>query len=214
MLRSLPTGLPCGRDRSNMKKLSHPQEKTILAALIIALIFLAVWFFVYLPERNRLHQLKEQLSAVEHQIRQVQGTADTNKAIEERIKTLQARHQFMESKFPAQEYAALRLLSDFARKVNMDILSIRSEPKEIFLDEAQQKIDVEGRVGQKLPVSVELKCRYQDMLTYLEMLEDFLPAYVTVEGLRIRKNEDESFKLDMTLNLNLYVLSPPTGQAG
>jgi len=190
-----------------MKKITVAQRKIIFLTTIVALAFSAVWFLVYLPERNRLHQFKEQLADVENQIRQVQGDAQANKAVEEKIKLLQERYQYVETKFPLKEYEALRLLSDFARKVNMDILSIRSEPKEIFLDEAQQKIEVEGRVCQKLPVSVELKCRYQDLLAYLEMLEDFLPAYVTVEGLRIRKDEAGSFKLDMTLDLNLYLLS-------
>ena len=190
-----------------MKKITATQRKIILLTAIVALAFSAVWFFVYLPERNRLHQFKEQLADVESQIRQVQGDAQANKAVEEKIKFLQERYKYVETKFPPKEYEALRLLSDFARKVNVNILSIRSEPKEIFLDEAQQKIEVEGKVCQRLPVSVELKCRYQDMLAYLEMLEDFLPAYVTVEGLRIRKDEAGSFKLDMTLDLNLYLLS-------
>jgi len=190
-----------------MKKLNPSQQKNIIATVITVAVLIAAGVFIYLPEHNKLDQIKEQLTAVEYQIRQVQGAADTNKAIEEKIKALQARYQFVESKFPSREYEALRLLSDFARKVNIDILSIRSEPKAMLLDEDQQKIEADGKVCQKLPVSVELKCRYQDLLIYMAMLKESLPSYVMVEGLRVRKDETGASKLNITLDLILYLLS-------
>ncbi|MCK5178342.1 MAG: hypothetical protein KAR32_02345, partial [Candidatus Omnitrophica bacterium] len=81
------------------------------------------------------------------------------------------------------------------------------QPKVDFLDEDAQKVEIEGRVCQKFLVSIEIKAIYGDLVEYVDNLKESLPAYITIERMRIRKETSGARQLSITLDLNLYLLS-------
>ena len=120
---------------------------------------------------------------------------------------LETRYKELNSKFPEKEEGALGALSDLAKKHKIEIRSIRSQPKSFFLDENAQKIEIDGKVCQIFLVSMEIRTSYRDLVEYIDALKEYLPAYVTIESMRINKEASGSLKLNVALDLALYLLS-------
>ena len=110
-------------------------------------------------------------------------------------------------KFPSREEEALRLVSEFARARGISIISMKSRPKTEFLDVENKSVGMEEKICRILPVSIELTSSYKDLGQYIEILNESLPAYVTIEKLKIRKESGTASDLRIILELNLYLLS-------
>ncbi len=190
-----------------MRKISSAQKKINIVTATGVLAFLMLWGFLYLPSIKVVKELKSELNGIQDQIRQIEGKVTGDGKTKQGIRELELRAQWVNSKFPEKEEKALRMLSDLAKEFKIDVLSIRSQPKVDFLDEDAQKVEIEGRVCQKFLVSIEIKAIYGDLVEYVDNLKESLPAYITIERMRIRKETSGARQLSITLDLNLYLLS-------
>ena len=190
-----------------IKNLSLPPKKITITAAISIVIFLVVWFFLYAPTRRTLGQFKQALSTVEREIQEIEISGAQNENADKIMNTLQERFQRIDSKFPKKEEEALRLLSDFARKLNIGIIAIHAQPRTLFLDENKQKMMGEEKSCYQFSVSLEMKSTYQDLEKYLATLKESLPALVVVERVRITKDPAGTALLNVNLDLSLYLLS-------
>lgn len=190
-----------------MRKISSAQKKINIVTATGVLAFLMLWGFLYLPSIKVVKELKSELNGIQDQIRQIEGKVTGDGKTKQGIRELEVRYQWVNSKFPEKEEKALRMLSDLAKEFKIDVLSIRSQPKVDFLDEDAQKVEIEGRVCQKFLVSIEIKAVYGDLVEYVGTLKESLPAYITIERMRIRKETSGARQLSITLDLNLYLLS-------
>ena len=107
------------------------------------------------------------------------------------------------SKFPEKEEESLRILSDIARNLNIEIISISPKPKRVF--EAAGR--VEEKICQFISVSMEMRGTYFNLVKYIESLKKDLPAFLSIEELRIKKERIEGSLLNIMLTFKLYLLS-------
>jgi len=107
---------------------------------------------------------------------------------------------------PQKEEEAVRLLSAIAKDLSVEIGSIRLQPKVDF-SFADGKQIFDQKKCQVVIVSINMKSYYKNFIDYLEKLKESLPAVVTVESLTISKAGADSAKLNITMNLKLYLLS-------
>lgn len=189
-----------------MTSISPAQRKIIIIASGIGSLFLLASFFICWTENNKLGQLKAELNVIENQIQEIEGAEGNGQAGTE-ITSMEEQYRQVESKFPPKEEEDLRLLSDFARGLDIKIVSLRSQPKVLFQDQNNQKVEIDGKVCQTVLISIEMIGSYGDLVKYLETLKKSLPAYVSVERLRILKDVSTAPKLNITLELNLYLLA-------
>ena len=77
----------------------------------------------------------------------------------------------------------------------------------MFLDENNQKVEIEEKTCELVPVTIEMKCFYKDLVKYIETLKKSLPAFISIERLRINKDKSGIPRLNIVLDLNLYLLS-------
>ena len=178
----------------------------IIAGISVA-AFIIFWVFLYIPSKKTIKKLKEELGIVQGQIRQIEGNFGEGGKLGDWIILLEKRYKALDSKFPEKEEEALGALSDLAKQHKIEIRSIQSQPKTFFLDKDAKKIDIEGKVCQIFRVSMELSASYQDLVEYIDALKESLPAYVTIESLRVNKSSSGSLKLNVALNVALYLLS-------
>ena len=190
-----------------MNTMTPAQKKIIIVSVAAVMIVALLGLFVYLPAVRKISLLKSELSGIEGQIEQIESNVGQGHSIAEGIEALNNKYRALVAKFPVKEEEALGLLSEFAKKCNITVVAIKSQPRVEFLDVKDQKVEVEGKVGQILPVSIEVKSNYTDLGKYLEMLGESLPAYVTVEELKIYKESGGSPDLKVTMELNLYLLA-------
>lgn len=170
------------------------------------LVLLAVWSLVFLSVKGALAKIKNDLADVNSQIKQIETNIEPGKDIDELNRALENRFRQLNSKFSKKEEDALRLLSDFARKFNVGIVYIRSQPKVFFLDSSQQKVTLEDMSCYQFLISMEIKSSYRDLLKYLETIKESLPAFVVVERIRINKDPYGTPVSNIKLDLNLYLL--------
>ena len=189
-----------------LKKLPQSQKKIIIVTLVGVTAFLIFWYFIYSPIRASLLKIRPEVYSLESQVRAVEKILKSAKTARVGVKLLKDRFQELNTKLFAKEEKSLILLSDFAKRLNIEIVSIKQQPKIALVDESGEKIDYSGRVLQIVPVSVEMKCFYKDLVKYLEMLRNSLPSFVTVEKLKINRVAPKSPRLNVVLEVNLYTL--------
>ncbi|MCK5179844.1 MAG: hypothetical protein KAR32_09965 [Candidatus Omnitrophica bacterium] len=190
-----------------MRKISLAQKKINIITAVGVLVLCMLWGLLYLPSKKAVNELKSELSGIQEQIRQIEGKAAGSGGTGRGIMGLEERYRWVNSKFPEKEEKALRMLSDLAKESSIEILSIKSQPKVDFLDENSQKVQIEGRVCQKFIVTIEMKALYGDLVEYVNILKESLPAGITVERMSIRKDVSGMRQLSIILGLNLYLLS-------
>ena len=99
------------------------------------------------------------------------------------------------------------MLSNFAKMLNIELLSVKPQSKAVFVNDDGRPVEAEGKTCRVVPVSLGMRCSFRDLLRYLETVEKSLPAFVTVERLRVERDKTDVLKLNILLDLNLYLLS-------
>ena len=190
-----------------INKIASSQKKIIYRSLITISVFLILWLFIYLPAKKRVRGLQSELSRLESEIKNIESIAG-KATMSEGVNSMQQRFQELNNKFPAKEEEAFRLLSNFAKKLNIEFISIKPKPKEIFLDEDDQEIKIEEKTCQIVFVSLRLRSDYENLVKYIEGLKDHLPGFIAIEELNIAKYKfQNTARLEITLDFNLYFLS-------
>ncbi len=190
-----------------MDTITPSQRKIIIVTAATVAVVALLSLFVYLPAVREISLLKGEHSGIQNQIEQIEAMVGQGHSMAEGIEALKNKYRALDAKFPAKEEEALGLLSEFAGKCNMTIVTIKSQPKVEFLDEKDQKVEIEGKICQILPVSIEVRSNYNDLGKYIEMLGESLPAYATVEELNMRKESGGTPSLRVIIELNLYLLA-------
>lgn len=191
-----------------MKKISISQKKIIIITLIVIGAFISFLIFVYLPSKDSVKNLKAELTEIESAIKYIEEKViGQGKTIEEGIQSLNARYQELNKRFPSKEEESLVMISEFARKLNIEIVSISPQPKVAFLS-AGSPISIEGKTCQRFAVSIQMRCLYKDLVRYLEALKKDIPMFTTIEGLTIsRDSSTQTLRLNVSLGLSIYLLS-------
>ena len=189
-----------------IEKINLYQKNILLipaAVILISFIFLSA---VYLSAKNKIYALKSTFKETEEKIQKIEKIIDQNQSAGEGIRLLQERNQQIDMKFPSKEEEGLGRLTNIARQLNIDVVSIRPQPKIDFLDAANQKVVVKGKTCQQFFVSLEMKGSYRELVAYIEALKKDLQTLFIIEKLNIKKEVHPS-QLNITVGINLYLLS-------
>jgi Tfp pilus assembly protein PilO len=189
-----------------LKKFPPSQKKIIIVTLVAVVVFLIFWVFIYSPSSRSLLEIRPQVYALESQVRAVEKILSSAKTPEAGAKILKDRFQELNAKLSQKEEKSLGLLSEFGRRMNIEIVSIKPQPKTPLIDESGGKIEYSGKVFQVVPVVIEMRCFYKDLVKYLQMLQTSLPSLVAVEKLKINRTVPKSPRLNVALEINLYTL--------
>jgi len=190
-----------------MKTLSYSQKKIFIVAIFAGLLFLLFWVFIYWPEQSKFDYVKSELNRVDREIETIEGLTDKSVSVEEGIRRLREAYVKIEFKFPAREEDALGYLSQAAQKYRIEVGGVNSQPKKSMVDSEEKNILVDGKKLKKVLVAMDLKGSYKDLVDYLAQLKDALPAFMTVEKLRITKQDQSDNRLTIHMEFYLYLLS-------
>lgn len=162
------------------------------------------WFLIYLPNQKSALKIKSELYALEEQVKIIEEILSKTKTIESSRKLLEARFQRLTNKFSSKEAEALKMLSELARRVNIEVISVKPQPKKPFLDEDNRKIEIAGKSVQVIHVYMEMKCFYKDLARYLELLNENPLALEMIKRLKITREKPTTRRLNIVLELDLY----------
>jgi len=187
--------------------LSRNQKKIFIISSVAGSLFILAVLLFYLPALKNISNLKRDLTDAQRQIQEINAMIGTAKTMGEGIIALKEKADFLNKKFPDKEEGSIRLLSEYARKLGIELVSISPGNKTGILNDSGKQITIEGRIYQKLPIYLELDCSYKDLLLYLEALREQLPAFISIESLEISKDTGATVKVKAAINLELYLLS-------
>jgi|GEM_PF-4847787 len=184
--------------------ISLTQQKILLASGLILLGVIVVWFGLYRPMYNRAFVLKAKLANLERQIHDIEAVTVAFVDKEVGIKELEKRSQALDAQFLSDEEAGYKIISGLAKKQGVEIVSLQPEPKVDYMDAGGQRLAADNKLSSKVPVTVELKGSYKDVVAFVDALEHSSELFVTFDGIKITKSD---FKVLAVLNITFYLLS-------
>lgn len=185
-----------------LQKLSSSQRKIMIVAVFAVCVFCAAWFLVYRPTKKKIGELKKELEGVESKIKQIEGMIDPGKKMGEGIRSLEEKYAKLASKFPSKEEEAVTALFTLASKANIEISSINSQARH----PCTQKAAIEGKSCYEIPIALKANGTYKGLVSYIEVLQESLPAFVTFEGLSIGKSTGGTSQIIIDLMITIYLL--------
>jgi len=189
-----------------IKRLPRSQKKIIIATLVGVAAFSIFWYFIYSPSQRALLKIKPEVYTLESQVRGIERVLSQTKTVEASTKLLKDRFQELNTKIFQKEARGIGMLSDLAKRLNIEVVSVKQQEKTALMDENNEKIEFSGKVLQSVGVSMEMRCFYKDLVKYLETLQKTLPGFTTVEKLRISRVFPKNPRLNVALDINLYTL--------
>lgn len=182
------------------------QKKIIIISCAVFLVFLFFWVFLYFPAAKEIKRLKSEFISTDTQIQQIEMLLKGSQSRDEAIRLLKQRQQYLNDRFPQKEEDTIRFIPEFARKNNIEVISLQSGSKTEFLDATGKQQIIEGRVANYLPITMEVSCSYKDLVTYLLELKNKLPAFVSVISLNVKKDNQFPGRVRASVLINLYLL--------
>lgn len=187
-------------------KISENQKKIIIISGIGVLVFLLLWIFLYLPASKEINNLKSELGSTEQQIQGIEAFLSGTRNRDEAVRLLKEQQQYLSNRFPQKEEESLKLIPEFARKNNIEVISLDPGTKSEFLDESGKQLIIDGKIAYYLPITMEMSCSYRDLVKYLLELKNNLPAFVSVINLNVKKSDQVSGRVRASVEFNLYLL--------
>ncbi|UCG35819.1 MAG: hypothetical protein JSW17_03210 [Candidatus Omnitrophota bacterium] len=189
----------------DIKNLAKSEKKLIISSAVALSALLILFFAVYLPIKNKVKMFAKEQFQVDSQIKEIQELVDTTAG--KGFARLEERFKALDRKFPQEEKEAIILLSAFAQRLNIDIITMRPQSKKDFIDEKENKVVIDGKTCRMVGVSLEMRALYEDLVEYIRILRQMLPSYVSIDNLKIIKDRTDSPVLHIRLNFNLHLLS-------
>ena len=113
----------------------------------------------------------------------------------------------LQSRLPPDEKESLKMLSEFAQKHKITIVTLKADARTDFPDGKKLEDNFAGKTCFTIPVSIIMTGKYEDLVQYLQEIRTVLPAYAVIEKMEIHKDSTGIDQLNATLNLNLYLVS-------
>ncbi len=189
------------------RDLTPSQRKIFILAILLGVVFFLVWIFIVIPRQITLSRMKEELKSIQNQILEIESIVPKDAKIDQVIRAFDEEKQRLVSKFPNRDEEGIKMLSDYARKFNIEIVSLRSQTKVLFFDRDQKKVEIEGKNCYQVLVSIELKSQFKNLVQYLQDLKKTFPRYITLEKVKINKDFSSPNSLYVTVDLYLYLLT-------
>ena len=191
-----------------MKNITKDQKDIIIKAGVVLSVFLIIWIFLYIPLSKKTKATLGEISIIEEEIKTIADLTDGRQITGETIIALKNRLKELVNKFPQGEEEAIRESSLFAKKCNVELVSLEFSPKKIVFDDQGKTITVDSRGFQKVSFFLELVCTYEELLRYLEVLKNNLSAFISIDRLSILKIKDSiDKKLEVKIHFDIYLLS-------
>lgn len=192
--------------------ITKPQKKMFLYVVVGVLVILILWGLVYLPSRKQMQGLQAQLDKVNEQldkvkmIEEVQEAISTGYTYTQSIESLKGELAALSKDIATEEETSLEYLSSSARRLNLEVLSVKPASKEPLLDENKNLIKIADNDCFQLPVQLKLKGSYTAIGNYIESLRKDALSLIAVENLKINKFGKQDI-LNADVDLTIYLRS-------
>jgi len=183
------------------------QRTNILAALVFIVTGWAQ-VFVYYPACQKLKVYQDEFRQADRQVRQIESAMSSGQTPLEMIAMLREEALSLGARIPAKEEATLDALQTFAKEARMELLELTIREKEPCAGSENQMISVQAGACHQVGLNLKMRGLYRQVYDYLGLLQEKLPALITVDSLTLQRRDDV-YGLDANIKINIYLLSSP-----
>lgn len=188
-----------------MNTLTPAQKKIFMIAAAGLAGFVVLWLVFYRPVAREVRTAQTELEEMTARIQEIESFVDKNNSVDDQVLLFQKQYEAINARFPSDEKETIRFLSETARLSDLTVVSVQSFPKAEFHDEDGKGVQIDAKKCYTAQVSMEFKGAYRSVVDYLEKLKDGMPAYFTVQSLRMNKGAVRD-ELNVVLGVTLYLL--------
>ena len=175
------------------------REKVMVGTATAVVAIMCFYAFLYAPLQKHTLRLKVEIEAMDLDIDRIKEATSNLSKLEEQVASEQKRMALIKMTISGEEQliGLLRQLAGESHRLAMDVISLGSgkewdsSPGELYY--------------RRLPVEINIQCRYEDLIGYLERLQE-LPGLVTIDEFHIERGEEIFPKLQVELSLSTFVL--------
>lgn len=185
------------------------QKKAMISLLAMALIFIIVIAFVYIPMRRELNRTRAEYGSIEKEIASIKNAAGEGKSLDEIIAALRARLTQLENRFPEKEEIILQNLSERARDLKIDLNNTSPNKKRIVADIDCSALNKKGCILQEMAITMNMKTDFRTFAEFMKSLKDDFPFYIRLDSARLVKQsgDDKHPILDIEIKLRAYLIT-------
>lgn len=185
-----------------MGKIKFSKKITLylLGFVLFSFLFFA---FIYLPQKRKINEMKENLAVFSEELREVAGGDSES---EELIKFRDALHKkivFLKARFPSSEEEVIKELSQLSASEGISIVSIKSSFYGLESKEEKKMFPPDENV-RKIYMDIQAEGTYVVLGKFLEKMRKELPAFIIVDKLTV----DRFYKADrLEIRIGLFFYS-------
>ena len=177
-------------------KLSKRMVTFIIIVLVVIFVY-GNYTYIYTPRMERIKQLDSDIKITTEKITEGKRIVARLEPLKKEYAALREKLAFLEVMLPKEKEIPdlLIMIQDTLTEFNVD-----------FTNFSPQNISWEkDRIYGNMPISMSLTATYFDLIAYLDRIEH-LPRIIDAKALSLNKSGKESDKLNISLNMNTYVL--------
>jgi len=177
-------------------KLSKRMVTFIIIVLVVIFVY-GNYTYIYTPRMERIKQLDSDIKITTEKITEGKRIVARLEPLKKEYAALKEKLAFLEVMLPKEKEIPdlLVMIQDTLTEFNVD-----------FTNFSPQNISWEkDRIYGNMPISMSLTATYFDLIAYLDRIEH-LPRIIDAKALKLNKSGKESDKLNISLNMNTYVL--------
>lgn len=190
------------------------RERILVALVIAAVIGVAFYLVIYVPQTDQLARLDRELAAKTQELDRLKALAATREAKEREYAALVDQIRLVEMRLPPEREIPnlIRALQDVAREVGIKLTLLRPGPTQAPTAGAQPPAT--GRPAGQQPqaqppyqlfrLDLGFEGTYRDLITYMGRLENF-PRFIVLRQISLAPTT-ELPRLRVTVQANTFVL--------
>ena len=182
------------------------REKILIISVAIAISIWAFDRFYYTPQKAKILGLKKEVKTADLRLRDSVIFVAAVDRLEAEVSRLDGELQGLQERMhKGEEFRAfLKHLAIESDRLEMKIISLF--PKEENITEPEQEKEGTNFQYKKVSVKMVFHSTYSKLGIYLKRIEG-LPFLITVDSLRVEREEEIFPRLKVTLELGMHIIS-------
>lgn len=185
---------------------STSDKEIIKNTLIVFVVFIGIIFAVHLPRRNHFRKIQRELADVKKNIVQLEQLVAVDGTLEKGLVRLNQIDKDFAVMFPEKEEDGLNRLEQKAKELSVEILSTQASPKEPIEIAPGEPLLINGVSFQKVLLSIDMRAQYNDFIRFLGALKEPESPFVTIERIKMEKQDDVNDPLHIVVDLQFYLI--------
>jgi len=182
------------------------REKIFIVFAVIAIAIWAFDHFYYTPQTRKIQRLKAEAKAADLKLKESLLVTVGVETLEAEVLRLEGElKRLSERTLKGEEFRTfLRHLARESDSLQMKVISLTPHEEKLPLPEGKK--EVSASQYRRINIQMVLHSTYTKLETYLKGIEE-LPFLISVDSLKVEKNEEVQPLLKVTMGLSMYTTS-------